>query len=474
MLTQCINRLLFKCHYRATALPAGKTNIIRAESVSYAYQQSNEETLANDLVHLQSILGRAFVSRLNTIVINHRQLIIELATAFLASCPRWMPIIQQDTFREICEDNIFQASQGPILLLLTMSMLTRPLMSKDHDNKPDALRESMYSTVKRLFWEPATIHEASVTIIKAGLFLSIYEYGQGMLNPSYMTMNVCSSMAQIRQLGGVNDSLNLPPFGAESSKQHDILKLWWGLKIHERMLSLENGYAIKPINTDETKIMNNDRLVLELESAKPYLSIDPHYLAYHLQARAAVWLELVLRVVRDPEVMSPAGRLRFQAVDRGLLQYLTIIIGLGIGVCCEAIAIGLNAFVHLHKSRLRMSNSFHFSEQDKLESTRALETMLRILSDFFDDHLFKHPGFTIANATGDSGIFRETFPYFVHMTYVILLEMKEHGRLDQPPTAPASSPLEKEVEALWSILNFSGEHWQIAHDFMSILKQPRA
>ena len=109
-----------------------------------------------------------------------------------------------------------------------------------------------------------------------------------------------------------------------------------------------------------------------------------------------------------------------------------------------------------------MSNSFHFSEQDNLESTRALETMLRILSDFFDDHLFKHPGFTIANATGDSGIFRETFPYFVHMTYVILLEMKEHSRFDRPPTAPASSPLEKEVEALWSILNFSAEHWQIA------------
>lgn len=235
MLTQCINRLLFKCHYRATVLPADKTNIIQAESISYVYQQSNEETLANDLVHLQSILGPAYVSRLNTIVINHRQLIIELATAFLASCPRWMPIIQQDTFREICEDDIFQASQGPILLLLTMSMLTRPLMSKGNDNKPDALRESMYSTVKRLFWEPATIHEASTTIIKAGLFLSIYEYGQGMLNPSYMTMNVCSSMAQIRQLGGVHDSLSLPPFGAESSKQHDILKLWWGLKIHERL-----------------------------------------------------------------------------------------------------------------------------------------------------------------------------------------------------------------------------------------------
>lgn len=142
-----------------------------------------------------------------------------------------------------------------------------------------------------------------------------------------------------------------------------------------------------------------------------------------------------------------------------------------------------------------MSNSFHFSEQDKLESSRALETMLRILSDFFDDHLFKNPGFTIANATGENGIFRETFPYFVHMTYVILLEMKEHGRFDQLPT---SSPMEKEVEALWSILNFSAEHWQIARklticlfrftysqisnidttlpvgDFLSILEQPQA
>lgn len=109
-----------------------------------------------------------------------------------------------------------------------------------------------------------------------------------------------------------------------------------------------------------------------------------------------------------------------------------------------------------------MSNSFHFSKQDKLESTRALETMLRILSDFFDDHLFKHPGFSIANATHDSGIFRETFPYFVHMTYVILLELREHGRFNQIPTASATPPLGKEVEALWSILEFSGEHWQIA------------
>lgn len=107
------------------------------------------------------------------------------------------------------------------------------------------------------------------------------------------------------------------------------------------MISLENGYAIKPINIDEVEIMNNDNLAHQLESAKPYLSVDPHYFAYHLQARAAAWLELVLRIVRDSDVMTPAGRQRFQAIDRGLLQYLTIIIGLGIGTCCEAIAIAL-------------------------------------------------------------------------------------------------------------------------------------
>lgn len=235
VLTQRIHRLLFKCHYRDTALPTSKTTIIQGEFACYNDLHSSEDALANDLAHLHSILGPTYMSHLHTIVINHKPLIVELATAFLASCPRWMPIIQQDTFQEILRDNVAQASPGPILLLLAMSMLKRPLTSKGTDDQPDALRELMYTTVKRLFWEPATIHEASTTTIKAGLLLSIYEYGHAMLNPSYMTMNVCSSMAQIRQLGGLHDSLSLPSFGAEQSKQHDILKLWWGLKIHERL-----------------------------------------------------------------------------------------------------------------------------------------------------------------------------------------------------------------------------------------------
>ena len=107
------------------------------------------------------------------------------------------------------------------------------------------------------------------------------------------------------------------------------------------MISLENGYSIKAINIDEAEIMDNDQVVFELESSKYYLNSDPHYFAYHLQARAAVWLELVLQVVRDPGVTTSVGRERFRVVDRGLLHFLTIIIGLGIGFCCEAIAIGL-------------------------------------------------------------------------------------------------------------------------------------
>ncbi|EED15910.1 hypothetical protein TSTA_010280 [Talaromyces stipitatus ATCC 10500] len=348
-----------------------------------------------------------------------------------------------------------------------MCMLMRPLTGKNHNDEPDPLRESMYKTVKRLFWEPATIEEATTTIIKAGLFLSIYEYGHAMLNSSFLTMTVCSSMAQIRELGGAHDCLNFPPFGSESMRQQDVLKLWWGLKIHERMISLENGYDIKPLNISESEIMNNARLELDLQSGKSHLEVDPHYFAYHLQARAAVWLDLVLKVVRDPGLITPIGRSQFQAVDRGLLRFLTILLSLGMGACCEAIAIGLN--------RLKMSNSFHFPEHDKLESSKAIETMLRILSDFFDDHLFKNPGFTMAHTAGPEGIFRETFPYFVHMTYVILLQMREHGRFDRLPSSyPSSLPLEKEVEALWAILNFSAEHWQIARDFISVFEKPRA
>lgn len=108
------------------------------------------------------------------------------------------------------------------------------------------------------------------------------------------------------------------------------------------MISLKSGLPIKPLILHEPEdIMKNSRLKLEIQSIIPELAVDKHYVSFHLQARAAIWLDVVLDLVRSPKITTPAGRVRFRTVDKELLQFLTILFELGVGACCEAIAIAL-------------------------------------------------------------------------------------------------------------------------------------
>lgn len=145
----------------------------------------------------------------------------------------WMPAVREDTCNDIFGDQSPTMSRGSILLLLAMCMLTRPLMSKDNQ-KPDALREYMYMIVKRLFWEPGTMERPTTAVAKAGLLLSVYEYGQGISQASFMTISICASMTQVTLFGvGEHEYPKLPPFGTDSIRE-DPLRLWWSIKIHER------------------------------------------------------------------------------------------------------------------------------------------------------------------------------------------------------------------------------------------------
>lgn len=111
-----------------------------------------------------------------------------------------------------------------------------------------------------------------------------------------------------------------------------------------------------------------------------------------------------------------------------------------------------------------------------MESSRAICTILRVLSDFMDDHMAKNPNFSfIQGKVNDSGMFTETFPYFVHMVYVLVLEMQEHRRIHSPSSSSSSQmsvweersdasdlAFEKEISALLLILRYSAQHWEMS------------
>ncbi|RAK98132.1 fungal specific transcription factor domain-containing protein [Aspergillus ibericus CBS 121593] len=254
----------------------------------------------------------------------HKQQLVDMAEIFLSSCQRWVAILHKATVRERYRNLQVHGSRDFFLLLLAMGMITRPLMS---GNKPDFLRESMYEAVKQLFWDKDSVARPSVTLIQTGVLLSVYEYGHGLLNPSYVTISVCSSMAQVIGLCSPLQAPSLPRLGSPSS-QDEVLHTWWGIVIHERMISLKSHLPIRHLHMQDPKVMDNKLLEAELHTIMPKLAIDSHYAAFYLPARAAIWSDCVLEIVQSPIVSSEESRLRFRIVDRGLVHFLRILVQL--------------------------------------------------------------------------------------------------------------------------------------------------
>jgi hypothetical protein len=112
-----------------------------------------------------------------------------------------------------------------------------------------------------------------------------------------------------------------------------------------RMISVKTGLPIKPLSiTNDTEIesiFNSDQLQVDIQSMLPRIAQDRHYAAFYLRARAAVWLDLVLEMVNHNHSSSIDGRMTFRKLDNGLIRFLGILVQLGMGSCCEAIAITL-------------------------------------------------------------------------------------------------------------------------------------
>jgi hypothetical protein len=173
---------------------------------------------------------------MNELFIKHKGQLVDLADVFLSSCQRWVHIVHADMFRERCNTIRFEISQDYFALLVSMGMVSRPFLN---GSAPDALRLTMYATVKKLFWEMVPLARPTLCLVQAGLLLSVYEYGQGLLNSSYITISACVGMAQILGLCAVQPP-PLPQLGT-LKPQDEGLQTWWGITIHERLaFSLSN------------------------------------------------------------------------------------------------------------------------------------------------------------------------------------------------------------------------------------------
>jgi hypothetical protein len=182
-----------------------------------------------------------------------------MSNTFLSSCQDWLRIVHTDDFRHgrvinysnICSDKFLD--RGIVVLILAMCIITRPLnMNKENMPEPEPLRYLMYITAKQLFFcgnmAATTIVEAKPTLalIQAGLLLSVYEYGQGLLEASHATISFCSSMALVSGMRRLSlpDTRSISRTASVSQFEDETVQTWWGIAIHERFVSLLSTYHI--------------------------------------------------------------------------------------------------------------------------------------------------------------------------------------------------------------------------------------
>jgi hypothetical protein len=99
------------------------------------------------------------------------------------------------------------------------------------------------------------------------------------------------------------------------------------------MISLKNGAPIRRLSIMSEDKIGDTLFTLGLE--------DPSSIAFSSEARAAIFLDQVLDLIRSPTTNSPEGRLVFQAVDRSLLLFMKGLIEQYLGACCEAVSISI-------------------------------------------------------------------------------------------------------------------------------------
>lgn len=109
------------------------------------------------------------------------------------------------------------------------------------------------------------------------------------------------------------------------------------------MVSLKNDIPIRPLSiTNPGAGLSDDGLLRLYSDNVTSLHVqDPLSASFYLEAQAAVFLDRVLDLIQNTDTMSQGSRLSFQALDKSLLLFIRYLIQLGLGTCCEAVAITL-------------------------------------------------------------------------------------------------------------------------------------
>lgn len=107
-------------------------------------------------------------------------------------------------------------------LLLCMYLVTR---QPGNSSSTKEMQTPLYFEAKTLLAALTSSGNSSMEVIQAGLLLSLYEQGHGMIDVAQLTMSVCTRMAM---------KMKVALRAATELQNTEFGRLWWGLLILDR------------------------------------------------------------------------------------------------------------------------------------------------------------------------------------------------------------------------------------------------
>jgi len=161
-------------------------------------------------------------SQVLSILIANGESVQSVVALYLRTIDVWLPIISPQKYTEKLENISSDFSLELANLLLCMYLVTR---QPGTSSEIKEMQSPVYFEAKTLLTSLTSSGNTTIEVIQAGVLLSLYEQGHGMIDVAQLTMSVCTRMAM---------KMKVALRAAPELQNTDFGRLWWGLIVLDR------------------------------------------------------------------------------------------------------------------------------------------------------------------------------------------------------------------------------------------------
>ncbi|KAE9375214.1 hypothetical protein N431DRAFT_463313 [Stipitochalara longipes BDJ] len=211
-----------------------------------------------------------------------------LMDEYFATIHTWLPIIDKDQFRSRLLSWPETGDAALSTLMWSFHLITRRPCADNHHS----INNLLYRTTKQIFMLQAS-GDATLELLQAGLIVTYYACGHGLLQDAHVTLATCLAIAQLIGLDfeGMSDPSEL---------DNERSACWWAIILLDRTKALSSL-------TNPMPLVLQPHLGFDTESPASYLASSRAKRSFDVSSRVALLIGTAVVYSNDSRSIRLAG-----------------------------------------------------------------------------------------------------------------------------------------------------------------------